>query len=78
MVQAWKLQNNPKGVILFVIEEVSYNICDQRFHEFEIREKHPEIIVIRRTLGEIHAGASLDENKKLILYVVYLNKSYYL
>lgn len=67
MVEAWKLLKNPKGVILFVIEEVSYNICDQRFHEFEIRAKNPEIKVLRRTMGQINTTGKLDANKKLIV-----------
>lgn len=29
MITAWKIYNNPKAVIMFVIEDVSYNICDQ-------------------------------------------------
>ena len=37
MLEAWRLYNQPSAVILFLIEDVTYNICDQRFHEFEIR-----------------------------------------
>ena len=37
MVEAWRLYSVPSSVILFIIEDVTYNICDQRFHEFEIR-----------------------------------------
>ena len=37
LVEAWRLYNVPSSVILFIIEDVTYNICDQRFHEFEIR-----------------------------------------
>lgn len=29
MARAWEVASNPAGVILFVIEDVSYNICDQ-------------------------------------------------
>ena len=39
LVSAWKLYNNPKSVILFIVEDVTYNICDQKFHEFEIRKE---------------------------------------
>ena len=37
LVEAWRLYSVPSSVILFIIEDVTYNICDQRFHEFEIR-----------------------------------------
>ena len=37
LVEAWRLYNVPSSVILFIIEDVTYNICVQRFHEFEIR-----------------------------------------
>lgn len=29
MVEAWNLQNKKNAAILFIIEEVTYNICDQ-------------------------------------------------
>lgn len=29
MIEAWNLQCNPAAAILFVIEDVTYNICDQ-------------------------------------------------
>lgn len=68
MVEAWNLQSNPNAAILFVIEDVTYNICDQRFHEFYIREKHPHIKVIRKTLTEIHQQCSLGPNNELKMY----------
>ena len=37
LVEAWRLYSVPSSVILFIIEDVTYNICDQKFHEFEIR-----------------------------------------
>ena len=36
-MEAWRLYSVPNSVILFIIEDVTFNICDQRFHEFEIR-----------------------------------------
>lgn len=29
MIRAWEIYNNPKAVIMFIIEDISYNICDQ-------------------------------------------------
>lgn len=69
MVEAWKLQGNNNAAILFVIEDVTYNICDQRFHEFEIRSKYPEIKVIRKSLTQIHQQGQLGASNELIMYV---------
>ncbi|XP_058816194.1 glutathione synthetase-like isoform X1 [Topomyia yanbarensis] len=67
MVEAWKLQNRPHAAILFVIEDITYNICDQRFHEFYIREKYPQIQVIRRTLTQIHEQGKLGASGELLI-----------
>ncbi|KAB7498767.1 Glutathione synthetase [Armadillidium nasatum] len=56
-----------RSVILFVVEDVTYNICDQRFHEYEIRNQRPEIHVIRRNLTQIGNTAKLTEDKRLIV-----------
>ena len=47
------------AVILFVVEDITYNICDQRAVEFEIRRLNPEIRVIRRTLKNLQLEATL-------------------
>lgn len=52
---------------MFVIENVTYNICDQRFHEYEIRKMNPDIKVIRRTLTQIADTAKLGPNKELLV-----------
>ncbi|XP_044316807.1 glutathione synthetase, chloroplastic isoform X3 [Drosophila rhopaloa] len=67
MVKAWDIYAKPKAVILFIIEDVSYNICDQRFHEFYIRETYPHIKVLRRTLTEVHREGKLGLGKELLL-----------
>jgi len=61
-----------RGMILFVVEDVTYNICDQRFHEFEIKHQNPAVTVIRRTLTQIANTAKLSEKQELIMYVAYL------
>jgi len=63
---------NFRAVILFVIEDVTYNICDQRFHEFEIRRQNPNVKVIRRNLTQLALTARLGSNMELIVsnYVV--------
>ncbi|KAH8387067.1 hypothetical protein KR093_004529 [Drosophila rubida] len=67
MVKAWEIYAKPQSVILFIIEDVSYNICDQRFHEFYIRETYPHIKVLRRTLTEVHREGKLGQSKELLL-----------
>lgn len=52
---------------MFVVEDVTYNVCDQKFHEFEIRRLNPECYVIRKTLTEIAKEGRLDENKRLFV-----------
>lgn len=67
MLDAWKIYGNSDAVILFVIEDITYNISDQRFHEFEIRRLNPTVKVIRRTLTEICLKASLSNDSKLLI-----------
>lgn len=51
---------------------MTYNICDQRFHEFEIRRQNPNVKVIRRNLTQLALTARLSSNMELIVsnYVV--------
>ncbi|XP_001653706.2 glutathione synthetase isoform X2 [Aedes aegypti] len=67
MVEAWNIQNNPSAAIMFVIEDITYNICDQRFHEFYIRETYPHIAVIRRTLTQIFEQGKLGPSGELLI-----------
>ncbi|CRL02584.1 CLUMA_CG015836, isoform B [Clunio marinus] len=81
MVEAWKIIGDDKAAILFIIEDVTYNICDQRFHEFYIREKYPHVKVIRQSLTEIFKEGKLGDNKTLIVgnvtaSVVYFRAGY--
>ncbi|XP_052120485.1 glutathione synthetase isoform X1 [Frankliniella occidentalis] len=81
MLQAWEIYGQPKAVILFVVEPVTYNICDQRFHEFEVRRLNPLVTVIRRTLTQLAEQAKLERDKRLIVEnyevaVVYYRSGY--
>uniref|UniRef100_A0A8W7P0M2 Glutathione synthetase n=1 Tax=Anopheles coluzzii TaxID=1518534 RepID=A0A8W7P0M2_ANOCL len=81
MVEAWKLQARPSAAILFVVENVTYNICDQRFHEFYIRETFPHVAVVRRTLTQIGEQGRLGPGKELLVgdveaSVVYFRAGY--
>lgn len=81
MVESWKIIANADASILFVIEDETYNICDQRFHEFYIREHYPHIKVIRKTLTDIFHHGKLGPNKELTIdttvsSVVYFRAGY--
>ena len=67
LVEAWRLYSVPTSVILFLIEDVTYNICDQKFHEFEVRRQCPEVFVVRRTLTQLAGEATLTEDKRLMV-----------
>ncbi|XP_049763451.1 glutathione synthetase-like isoform X1 [Schistocerca cancellata] len=81
MIKAWKIYGNPKAVIMIVVEDVTYNICDQRFHEFYIRENHPDVGVLRRRYSDLKDQAKLTDNKALFVdghevAVVYYRTAY--
>ncbi|XP_047345527.1 glutathione synthetase-like [Vespa velutina] len=81
LTQAWSLYNDNRAVILIVVEDITYNISDQRFHEFEIRKLNPAIKVIRRSLNTLVLDAQLGSNKELIVdnlvvAVVYFRSGY--
>lgn len=69
MLEAWKIYGDEKSAILFVIEDVTYNICDQRFHEFELRRLNGRVKIIRRTLTQIANNGKLGPDNELIMYV---------
>lgn len=56
-----------RAVVLFIVEDITYNICDQRFHEYEIRRQRPDIHVIRRNLTQINQRGQLTPDKRLIM-----------
>ncbi|KAG7205148.1 hypothetical protein KM043_005517 [Ampulex compressa] len=67
LLTCWNIYGDLKAVILFVVEDVTYNICDQRFHEYEIRKQNPKVKVIRKTLTQLAAIASLGSKKELVV-----------
>ncbi|KAL5279379.1 GSS family protein [Megaselia abdita] len=81
IVKAWELYGREESCVLFLVEDVAYNICDQRFHEFYIREHYPHVKVLRKTLTEMHSQAKLGVNKELLVKsdevsVVYFRAGY--
>jgi len=68
MLEAWKIYNSRKAVILFIIEDKTFNICDQKFHEFEIRRQNPDVFVVRKTLTEVAQEGKLQgEDRRLFV-----------
>lgn len=53
-----------RAVILFVVEDILYNIYDRAI-EFEIFKMNKRVQVIRRTLIELSLEARLGSNKEL-------------
>ena len=66
-MEAWRLYSEPQSVILFLVEDVTYNICDQKFHEFEIRRQCPEVFVIRKTLTDLGNRGYLTQVRRLLV-----------
>ena len=54
-------------MILFIVEDVTYNICDQKFHEFEIRKQNPSVYVVRKTLTQVADEGKLTSDKRLMV-----------
>jgi len=82
LITAWRYYNVPSSVIMFLIEDTTYNICDQKFHEFEIRKQCPEVFVIRKTLTQLTTEACLTEDKRLMVgevevAVIYMRCGYH-
>lgn len=67
MLTAHRHYGVPNAVILFLVEDTTYNICDQRFHEFEIARLNPRVRVKRRTLTDIAVDGRLGDKKELIV-----------
>ncbi|XP_033224633.1 glutathione synthetase-like [Belonocnema kinseyi] len=81
LVCAWTLYGNDEAKMLFVVEGITYNICDQRFLEFGVQKLNPSIKIIRRSLGELVTQAKLGPNNELIvddsiMSVVYFRSGY--
>jgi len=59
--------NRFSSVILVIVENKPMNICDQRFHQFEIARQRPEVKVIVKTLTQMSNEAKLSDSKGLLM-----------
>ncbi|KAM7283479.1 glutathione synthetase [Ixodes scapularis] len=79
LVAAWNAYKKEKAVIMFVVEETTYNICDQRMIEYAITKLEPQIKVIRRRFSEL-VNCSLKEGNLIVdgdeVAVVYYRTGY--
>lgn len=64
-VEAWRMYNVKKSIVLFIVLEWEVNLGDQRNTEYEIVRQEEEIEVKRCTLKEMHQFGWVDENKVL-------------
>ncbi|XP_060843404.1 glutathione synthetase-like isoform X1 [Rhopalosiphum padi] len=81
IIKAWELFNEKDSAILVIIENQPMNICDQRFHQFEIARQRPEVKVIVKTLTQMSNEATLSDSKGLFVQgkkvaVVYYRAGY--
>lgn len=53
LLAAWSAYNNDKAAILFVVEEETYYVCDQRHVEYSIQESKLSVRVMRRRFSEL-------------------------
>lgn len=64
-VEAWRLYDAPKAIVLFVVLDWEINIADQRHLEYEIIRQESQIEIKRCTLSDLYSKGKLDENKTL-------------
>ena len=65
LAKAFKLYNNPKSVVMMVVQPGETNVFDQRWIEQQLLERHG-IPLIRKTLLEISNG-QLNADKELVV-----------
>ncbi|XP_077513528.1 glutathione synthetase-like isoform X1 [Amblyomma americanum] len=79
LLAAWKAYKNEKAAILFVVEEVTYNVCDQRQLEYAMCRVKMHATVMRRKFSELH-HCELKEGKLFVdgieIAVVYYRTGY--
>ncbi|CAB0011585.1 unnamed protein product [Nesidiocoris tenuis] len=66
IVRAWEHYGNDNAIVIFLVEDVTFNICDQRFMEYQLKIIQPKIKVRRVKFSE-HSCFSLSSGKELIV-----------
>lgn len=79
LLVAWKAYKNEKAAILFVVEEVTYNVCDQRQLEYAMHKAKLHARVMRRKFSELH-DCVVKEDKLFVddveIAVIYYRTGY--
>ncbi|KAL1418464.1 hypothetical protein MTO96_005710 [Rhipicephalus appendiculatus] len=79
LLAGWKAYKNEEAAILFVVEEETYNVCDQRNLEYAIHEIHGSVKVMRRKFSELH-NCTIQEGNLIVdgveIAVVYYRTAY--
>ncbi|XP_054720974.1 glutathione synthetase-like isoform X2 [Uloborus diversus] len=80
LIAAWDVYDNPSSIILFVVEEVTYNICDQRALEYAILDTEKDVEILRCTFKDLRTSAILRDEKLFVhgkeVAVVYYRTGY--
>ncbi|XP_077982662.1 glutathione synthetase-like [Glandiceps talaboti] len=80
LFEGWKLYGNERAAIIFLIEDVSQNIFDQRWLEYSIQELGKSVLVLRRRFCDVIERATIQDNKLFIdsyeIGVVYFRYGY--
>ncbi|ESO98072.1 hypothetical protein LOTGIDRAFT_239115 [Lottia gigantea] len=66
-MKAWKLYDNPKAIIVFVVLHNERYAMDQRLMEFEIYKQNPNIRVVRKTFNDLIRYGKLTKNRKYLV-----------
>jgi hypothetical protein len=66
LLEAWRLYNVPKSIILILIHEgIETNIGDQRLVELEFLRQKPDVRVERANLVDLIKYGKMNEEKEL-------------
>ncbi|XP_005100370.1 glutathione synthetase-like [Aplysia californica] len=81
LVKAWELYGNPRAVIIFVVSTSERNVIDQRWVEFKVYDRNPNIRILRKTFLDIYNHGYLDDHSRLIIdgdevALIYLRDGY--
>ncbi|KAL0658516.1 hypothetical protein Bca4012_079101 [Brassica carinata] len=80
MAKAWLEYNNPRAVVMIVVQPDERNMYDQHWLSSVLREKH-NIVTIRKSLAEVETEGSVQDDGTLIVdgqevSVVYYRSGY--
>ncbi|XP_015793231.1 glutathione synthetase [Tetranychus urticae] len=64
LIKAWEVYGKKEAIIVFIVEQRTFNICDQKAIEIQLFRKRPDILVKRKQFSDISKDC-LDENNIL-------------